>query len=121
MSIQRYESPLGLPFSRMAGAGGFVFFSGQIPMDAAGKVVRGDIEAQTRAVFGRLSDSLNELGLEFGDIVKATVWLSDLRLFADFNKVYAEFFPDGMPVRSTVQAKLAMDVDLEIEVLALDR
>src|SRR3546814_2360154 len=63
MSIQRYESPLGLPFSRMIRAGGFVFFSGQIPMDSKGQVVRGDIKAQTLAVMDRLRDSLKEAGL----------------------------------------------------------
>ncbi len=121
MTIQRFESPLGLPFSRMVRAGGFVFFSGQIPLDAQGKVVRGDIKEQARAVFSRLSDSLDEVGLGFGDVVKVTVWLSDLAMFADFNQVYGEQFTDGLPVRSTVQAKLAMDVDLEIEIQALDR
>lgn len=121
MSIQRYESPLGLPFSRIVRAGGFVFFSGQIPMDSQGTVVRGDIRTQTQAVMDRLRDSLTEVGLGFGDVVKATVWLSDLALFAEFNEVYREYFQDGLPTRSTVQAQLAMGVDLEIEIQALDR
>lgn len=121
MSIQRYESPLGLPFSRMIRAGGFVFFSGQIPMDRDGQVVRGDIKAQTAAVMERLADSLAEAGLGFEDVIKATVWLSDLALFADFNNAYRSYFKSGLPVRSTVEAKLAMGVDLEIEIQALDR
>ncbi|CAM3831886.1 RidA family protein [Bordetella tumulicola] len=121
MSIERYESPLGLPFSRMIRAGGFVFFSGQIPMDAHGKVVKGDIKTQTAAVMERLSDSLKEVGLGFEDVVKATVWLSDLALFTDFNEAYRGYFTAGLPVRSTVEAKLAMGVDLEIEIQALDR
>ncbi|MBO9355403.1 RidA family protein [Bordetella petrii] len=121
MSIERYESPLGLPFSRMVRAGGFVFFSGQIPMDSKGQVVRGDIKTQTLAVMDRLADSLAEAGLGFEDVVKATVWLSDLSLFADFNETYRPYFKAGLPVRSTVEAKLAMGVDLEIEIQALDR
>jgi reactive intermediate/imine deaminase len=121
MSIKRYESPLGLPFSRTVRAGGFVFFSGQIPMDSQGNVVRGDIKAQTQAVMERLTESLAEVGLGFGDVIKATVWLSDLAMFAEFNAVYREYFKDGLPTRSTVEAKLAMDVDLEIEIQALDR
>ena len=121
MTMQRYESPLGLPFSRMIKAGGFVFFSGQIPMDAQGKVVRGSIKEQTQAVMDRLRESLSEVGLDFGDVVKTTVWLSDLNLFADFNQAYKEYFTAGLPVRSTVEAKLAMEVDVEIEFMALQR
>lgn len=121
MSIQRYESPLGLPFSRIVRAGGFVFFSGQIPMDANGQVVKGDIKAQTKAVMERLGDSLAEVGLGFEDVVKATVWLSDLALFSDFNEEYRRYFTAGLPTRSTVEAKLAMGVDLEIEIQALER
>ena len=121
MSIQRYESPLGLPFSRMVRAGGFVFFSGQIPMDSEGKVVKGDIKAQTQAVMERLGDSLAEVGLGFQDVIKTTVWLSDLALFNDFNDTYRQYFSDGLPTRSTVEAKLALGVDVEIEIQALDR
>lgn len=120
MRIQRYESPLGLPFSRMVRAGGFVFFSGQIPMDAQGQVVKGDITAQTKAVMERLRDSLAEVELGFEDVVKVTVWLTDLSMFSDFNEEYKRYFSKGLPVRSTVEAKLAMGVDLEIEIQALD-
>ena len=121
MSIQRYESPLGLPFSRMVRAGGFVFFSGQIPLDEKGEVVRGDITSQTRAAMDRIADSLKEVGLTFNDVVKVTVWLTDLATFADFNEAYRAYFREGYPIRSTVEAKLAMDVDIEIEIQALDR
>lgn len=121
MSIQRYESPLGLPFSRMVRAGGFVFFSGQIPLDADGQVVRGDIKEQTHAVMARLNDSLSELGLDFGDVIKVTVWLTDMNMFSDFNDVYGSYFKDGLPTRSTVQAGLGMGVDVEIEIQALER
>ncbi len=121
MSIKRYESPLGLPFSRMVRAGGFVFFSGQIPMSREGEVVRGDIKTQTKAAMERLGDSLKEVNLGYEDVIKATVWLSDLALFADFNDEYKKYFQNGLPTRSTVQAKLALDVDVEIEVQALDR
>ena len=90
-------------------------------MDEQGQVVRGDIKEQTHAVMARLKDSLAELGLDFSDVIKATVWLSDLALFADFNQVYASYFTAGLPTRSTVQAKLALDVDLEIEIQAIER
>ena len=69
----------------------------------------------------RLAESLAEVGLGFDDVVKATVWLSDMGQFADFNQVYKEYFKNGVPVRSTVQARLALDVDIEIEIMALER
>jgi len=121
MNIERYESPVGLPLSRMVRAGGFVFFSGQIPMDSQGQVVKGDIRAQTEAVFERLRESLEEVGLGFEDVVKATVWLSDLAMFNEFNEVYGSYFAGNLPTRSTVEAKLARGVDIEIEIQALDR
>ncbi len=119
MSIERFESPLGLPFSRMVRANGFVFLSGQIPMDEQGQVVRGDIRTQTHAVMRRIGESLAELGLGFNDVVKSTVWISDLKLFADFNEVYASYVKGALPARSTVEARLALDVDVEVEVIAV--
>lgn len=121
MTIERFQSPLGLPFSRMVRAGGFVFFSGQIPMDGNGEVVRGDIATQTHAVMARLKDSLSEVGLGFEDVIRVTVWLSDLALFKEFNQAYADYVGAHLPTRSTVEAKLAMGVDVEIEIQALDR
>lgn len=121
MTIQRYESHSGYPFSRMVRAGGFVFFSGQVPITADGKVVRGTIKEQTHLVFERLKETLTEVGLDFSDVIKVTVWLSDVALFKDFNEVYATYFTKDHPTRSTVEAKLALDIDVEIEITALDR
>lgn len=121
MRIERYESPLGFPFSRMVKVNGFVFFSGQIPMDEQGQVVGGDIRAQTHAVMARIRDNLAELDLTYADVVKTTVWLSDLQLFADFNEVYSSYVQGALPARSTVEAKLALGVDVEVEVVAVDR
>lgn len=116
--IRRIASPLPLPFSRATIAGGFLFLSGQIPYDAQGEVVRGSIQDQTHAVFDRLIEGLALANATLADVVKATVWLSDMALFADFNKVYAERFGDTLPTRSLVEAKLAKKVDVEIEVQA---
>lgn len=116
--IARYPSTLPLPFSRAVRAGGFLFLSGQIPMDQDGQVVRGDIAAQTRATMDRIGESLAIAGAGFDDVVKATVWLSDLTLFQQFNAVYQSYFPNGFPVRSAVEAKLAFGVDVEVEVQA---
>ncbi|MBV7483511.1 RidA family protein [Bordetella sp. BOR01] len=117
--ITRLPSSSPLPLSRAVLAGGFLFASGQVPMDASGQVVRGDIATQTEAVFDRITETLNKAGCHLQDVVRATVWLSDLALFGEFNKVYAARFGHTLPARSTVQAKLALDVDVEIEVQAL--
>lgn len=117
-AITRYPSTLPLPFSRATQAGGFLFLSGQIPMDAAGQVVRGDIGAQTHAAIERIKETLAVAGAGLKDVVRVTVWLSDLALFAQFNEAYRSHFSSDFPSRSTVEAKLAMEVDVEIEVQA---
>lgn len=118
-SIERTPGDLPLPFSKAVQAGGFIFLSGQIALTADGTSLRGTIEAQTDAVLDRIGATLAELGSGFDDVVRVTVWLSNLALFARFNGVYAERFrAPHLPVRSTVQAKLAYDVDVEIEVTA---
>lgn len=116
--IQRFPSSLPFPFSRAVKAGGFLFLSGQIPMSASGEVVKGDIQAQTRAACERIGESLQACGARFDQVVKATVWLSDMSHFAGFNEVYKEFFGAALPVRSTVASALALGVDVEIEVQA---
>lgn len=116
--IQRFPSSLPFPFSRAVKAGGFLFLSGQIPMNAAGEVVKGDIQEQTRAACERLGESLAACGARFDQVVKCTVWLSDMSHFAGFNEVYKTFFGAALPVRSTVASALALGVDVEIEVQA---
>ncbi|MFJ3461966.1 RidA family protein [Achromobacter spanius] len=117
-AITRYPSPLPMPFSRATQAGGFLFLSGQIPLDADGQVVRGDITAQTHAAIERIKETLAMAGASLKDVVRVTVWLTDLALFAQFNEAYRSHFPSDFPSRSTVEAKLALDVDVEIEVQA---
>jgi len=117
--IERIPSDLPFPFSKAVKAGGFLYLSGQIPLRADGKPLQGGIEAQARNVLDRIGATLAELGSGLEDVVRVTVWLSDLALFASFNDVYRSYFKaPHLPVRSTVQARLAFDVDVEIEVTA---
>jgi 2-iminobutanoate/2-iminopropanoate deaminase len=118
--ITRYPSPLTAPLSKAVRAGDFLFLSGQTPKDENLKPLRGDIEVQTRNVLDAISVTLSELGTDLTKVVRATVWLSDLSFFARFNAVYAEYFIGALPARSTVEAKLANAVDLEIEVTVFD-
>jgi reactive intermediate/imine deaminase len=99
-------------------AAGFLMLSGQVPMTPQGEVVRGTIQEQTQAVMERIGETLKLCGADFSQVVKATVWLSDMAHFAGFNEVYRRYFDQGLPVRSTVTAGLALGVDVEIEVQA---
>ncbi len=107
-----------IPLSLGIRAGDFVFTSGQVAFDDKGKVIEGGIEVQTRVVLQRIEKILKEAGCSLKDVVKTTVWLAEVRDFGRFNAVYAEFFPENPPARSTVRADLMIDVKIEIEALA---
>ncbi|WP_258193314.1 RidA family protein [Paraburkholderia sp. BL25I1N1] len=116
--LTRYPSPLTAPLSKAVRAGDFLFLSGQTPKDEKLQPLRGDIEVQTRNVLETIAASLAELDSNMTQVVRATVWLSDIKLMSRFNAVYAEFFKNALPVRSTVEAQLSQGVDVEIEVTA---
>ena len=82
------------------------------------QVVRGDIREQTHAAIARIKDTLALANASLADVVRVTVWLTDLAQFADFNEAYRQHFPADFPTRSTVEARLALEVDVEIEVQA---
>jgi reactive intermediate/imine deaminase len=107
-----------LPFSSAVKAGPFVFVSGQVAMGDSGELVPGGIEAQTRQTLKNVEKALALAGCTLKDVVKSTVWLDDARDFWTFNRVYAEFFSDNKPARSTTQATLMIDAKVEIEVIA---
>ena len=107
-----------LPFSPAVTAGPFVFVSGQVAMGDNGELVPGGIEAQTRQTLRNVEKALALAGCTLKDVVKSTVWLDDARDFWTFNRVYAEFFSENKPARSTTQATLMIDAKVEIEVIA---
>ncbi len=117
--IERVPTPLPMPFSKAVRAGGFLFLSGVLPMDTEGRVVEGGINAQTRIVLERIAATLGELGASLADVVRVTVWLSDLTDFAAFNDEYRRHFGSDFPARSTVQATLYGGARIEIEAQAL--
>jgi 2-iminobutanoate/2-iminopropanoate deaminase len=117
--IQRYPTPMPVPFSKAVRAGGFLFVSGQLAMDASGNILEGDVVAQTRVVLERIAATLQECGARMADVVKTTVWLGNLDDFAAFNEEYRKHFSAGLPARSTVEAKLYRNAKVEIEVQAL--
>jgi len=120
--IQTDKAPKAIgPYSQGIQANGFVFVSGQIPLDpATGELVPGAIEDQTRQVLKNVGAVLAAAGLGYEDVVKATVFLQDMNDFAKMNGVYGEFFKPPFPARAAIQAaRLPRDVKVEIEVIAL--
>jgi len=107
-----------LPRSLATKAGGFVFVGGQVARDESGNVIAGGIDAQTRQTMKKVAEALALAGCTLEDVVKTMVWLDDARDFAEFNRVYGEFFPGNRPTRSTIQAKNMVGSKVEIEVIA---
>ena len=108
------------PYSQAIEVYNMIFMSGQIPVDpATGNFVEGGIIEQTTQVFENIKNVLAEAGLTTANIVKTTVFLSDMSLFADMNKVYAEYFDGAYPARSAVAVKgLPKGALVEIECIA---
>jgi 2-iminobutanoate/2-iminopropanoate deaminase len=120
--IETDQAPQAIgPYSQAVVAGGFVFASGQIPIDpATGQFVEGGIAEQTEQVLRNVSRLLAAAGTSLARVVKTTVFLADMNDFAAMNETYARFFGAQPPARSTVQAaRLPRDARVEIEVVAL--
>ena len=118
------KAPAALgPYSQAIVAGGMLFASGQVPIvPATGEMAGETIEEQARQVFENLGAVLAEAGLDFGDVVKTTVFLADLADFATVNEIYAGYFTRPYPARSCVQiAALPKGSLLEIELIAAMR
>jgi 2-iminobutanoate/2-iminopropanoate deaminase len=108
------------PYSQAVCAGDYIFCAGQIPLDpATGNMVAGGIIEQTTRVLENINGLLRSQGLSLSNVVKTTVFLSDMDNFAAMNEVYGKYFIKDFPARSTVQvARLPKDALVEIEVLA---
>ena len=109
------------PYSQAVRANGFVFVSGQIALDPrTQELVSGEITAQTERVLENLKGILQAAGSSLDKVVRTTVFLADMGEFAAMNQVYARYFKENFPARSTVQAaRLPRDVRVEIDVIAL--
>ncbi len=120
ITTDRGPSAIG-PYSQAIKANGFLFVSGQIPLDpASGKLVDGDIRAQTERVLENLKSIVEAAGSALDRVVKTTVYLKDIGDFAAMNETYARYFASNPPARATVEvARLPRDVRVEIELIAL--
>jgi 2-iminobutanoate/2-iminopropanoate deaminase len=109
------------PYSQAVRAGQLLFISGQIPINpATGQLVAGDIATMTHRVFTNIREILSAAGASFDHVVRTTVFLADMNDFAAMNEVYATYFSQPAPARSTVQAmRLPKDARVEIDVIAV--
>lgn len=120
VSTDKAPAAIG-PYSQAIKAGGFVFTSGQIPIDpASGKIEASDITGQTEQVMKNLEAVLKTAGTDFSKVVKTTIFLVDLAHFATVNEIYAKRFQKEPPARSCIQvSKLPKDSLVEIEMIAI--
>jgi 2-iminobutanoate/2-iminopropanoate deaminase len=116
----KVPAPIG-PYSQAVIANGFLFASGQIAFDpATGDLVLDSIQAETKQVMENIKAILEEAKINFSHIVKTTIFLSDMQLFAQVNEVYGSYFTADFPARETVAVKtLPRNVNVEISVTAV--
>ena len=108
------------PYSQAVSSGEFLFLSGQIPLvPETGLLAEGGLEAQARRMFSNTAAVLAEAGMDFSNVLKTTVFLTDLSHFAAFNAIYAEYFPGNPPARSCVEVSaLPKGALVEMELIA---
>lgn len=121
INTKNAPAPIG-PYSQAVTTGGLLFISGQIALvPATGELANADIATETHQVMNNLKAILNEAGLDFANVVKTTIFLSDMDLFARVNEVYGQYFTDqaaGFPARETVAVKgLPKNVNVEISMI----
>ena len=120
IQTSKVPAPIG-PYSQAVIANGFLFASGQVAFNpATGELVLTDILSETKQVMENIKAILDEAKLSFAHVVKTSIFLSDMQLFAQVNEVYASYFSADFPARETVAVKtLPRNVNLEISITAV--
>jgi 2-iminobutanoate/2-iminopropanoate deaminase len=117
--ISSNKLPVIGPYSVAVDANGFIFISGQIPINPANGEMITDIKTATRQVLTNIQTVLNDIGLSMSSIVKTTIFLKNISDFSAVNEIYAEFFPQEPPARSTIEvSNLPKGAAIEIEAIA---
>ena len=117
-------TPLGVPtprgpYSPVVRAGGFLFVAGQVPVDpVTDKISNGDIQYETRLAIENIKRILEGCGASLASVVRVGVYLADGADFAKMNEVYAEYFGENKPARTTIVCKFAADIKVEIDCVA---
>lgn len=118
--IHTEKSPAAIgPYSQGIIIGNLVFTSGQIPFNPEGELVSDDVQVQTRQSLNNIKNILEEAGVNMNNVIKCTIYISNMDYFGKINEVYQEFFTEPHPARSCVEvARLPRDVKVEIEAIA---
>ncbi len=118
--ISTEKSPAAIgPYSQAIKINDMIFTSGQIPFDAEGKLISDDVQEQTRQSLNNVKNILEEAGSSMDNVIKCTVFISNMEDFNKINEIYQEFFSEPYPARSCVEvARLPRDVKIEIEAIA---
>ena len=113
--------PIG-PYSQAIQAGNMLFISGQIAIQkSSGNILTSDIQAETKQVMENISHILKAAGMDFGNVVKSSIFLKDMNNFPKVNEVYGQFFQQQPPARETVEvSRLPKDVNVEISCIAVE-
>jgi 2-iminobutanoate/2-iminopropanoate deaminase len=120
IKTDKAPAPIG-PYNQAIMTGNTLYVSGQIPLNPAnGELVKGDVKEQTQMVMENLKAILKEAGMDFANVVKCSIFISDMKDFPKINEVYGGYFTDTAPARETVQvAGLPLGVDVEISCIAI--
>lgn len=120
INTTKAPAPIG-PYNQAVLANNMLFVSGQVAIDpVSGKIITGDIKLEARQVMENIKAILTEAGMTFGNIVKTTIFLTDMNNFSAVNEVYGSYFSSDFPARETVQvSRLPKDVSVEISVMAI--
>ena len=119
INTDQAPAPIG-PYSQAVGVNGFLFLSGQVPINpTTGELEQSSVKEETRQVMRNINAVLLEAGYDFSHIIKVTIFLSDMSLFDEVNEVYGSFFKSNFPARETVAVKgLPKGVNVEISATA---
>ena len=114
------SAPIG-PYSQAVLANGFLYISGQIAIDPdTEELILTDIKIETRQVMENIKAILNEAGMDFNNVVKCSIFISDMDNFGQINEIYGSYFTENFPARETVEvARLPKDANVEIAVIAV--
>lgn len=113
-------SPIG-PYSQAVMVGNTLYCSGQIAIDPkTGQIIQNNIKEETKMVLENIRALLNEAGMDFSNVVKSSIFISDMNQFSEINEVYGSYFQEPYPARETVQvSRLPKDANVEISVIAV--
>ncbi len=119
IKTEKAPAPIG-PYNQAVMAGNLLFISGQIPLDpVSGELKMGSIEEETHLVMKNLDAILTEAGMDFSNVIKTSIFLTDMALFGQVNEIYGSYFSADFPARETIAVKgLPKNVNVEISMIA---